>query len=539
VTPRLARWAPWLLAAAVAAAYANSMGGVFVFDDERWILRDVARTSPAQWRTLVAETSRPVLRLSLAANAWLAGTDPRAYHWVNGWIHLGAVLALYGVARRTALRLEGRARAWAVPGAFAVALLWAVHPLQTQAVTYVVQRGESGMGAAFLAALYAALRASEAAGRPRAAWCAAAFAAAALAMGTKEVAAVLPVVFVLYDRTFLAGSVAEALRARGVVHAALWAGTWGVLLGGLGAGTVFAGDFARPDLPAPGALEYLGSQPGVILHYLRLVVWPVPLVFDYGWPVADDPLRWGPAFAVVAGAAVASFAAWWRGSPAGFLGAAFFVLLAPTSSVVPIADLAVEHRMYLPLAPVLAALVWGAGRALAAAGRLEPRVALGVLAVAAAALGARTIDRNADYASAVSLWRGAAAARPENARAHYNLGTALRAAGQDAAAVAALERAVALAPTSPAWNNLGNALQGLGRLDEAAAAHRRAIDLDPSNLAAYYNLARDYQLLGRPREAAVGYRFVLREAHPRRDAERRALAAAHLAEVEASLAGVR
>ena len=175
-------------------------------------------------------SGRPVLNLSLALNYAVSGCDVRGYHVTNLAIHLAAALLLFGIVRRTLPRFRGcgggqqLARLQlATPLALAIALLWAVHPLQTESVTYIVQRAESLMGLFYLLTLYCFLRG---AGSARAIfWYAGSVLACLLGMATKEVMVSAPLVVLLYDRTFLAGSFREAWRRRWAYYLAL-AATW-------------------------------------------------------------------------------------------------------------------------------------------------------------------------------------------------------------------------------------------------------------------------------------------------------------------------
>src|SRR6185312_11084012 len=161
---------------------------------------------------------RPVLNLSLAVNYAISGPDPWSYHALNLAIHVGAALCLFGLIRRTA----GPALL-----AFAVALLWAVHPLQSEAVMYIVQRAESMMALFYLLTMYGFVRGLQ--GVHRTAWLAVSWTACLLGMGTKEVMVSAPVIVFLYDRTFAAGTFAEAWRLRKRYYLAL-AATWIPLL---------------------------------------------------------------------------------------------------------------------------------------------------------------------------------------------------------------------------------------------------------------------------------------------------------------------
>lgn len=526
---RARRWtlsAIALIVAAGVSAYSNSFEGEFVFDDLPAIRDnpDVRHAWPP-WRVVFSETlaSRPVLGLTLAANYALGGLDVRGYHAVNLAIHVLAAGVLFGLVRRT-LRLSalrerfGRA---ADPLALAAALVWMVHPLQTASVTYIIQRGESLMGLFYLLTFYAVLRAAESS-RPKG-WYAAAAVACALGMGTKQVMLTAPVAVLLYDRTFLAGTFREALRRRWGLYAAM-AASWLVLVPHLAAvGSWFVMGLmssARQGVdyrPLPTSWEYARSQVGVLVQYLRLAAWPSPLCVDYGWPVADTMGGILPP-AVVVGV-LAAAAAWGlaRRWAAGFLGAAFFLVLAPTSSIVSTEDPAFEHRMYLPLACVVvlavcgayAAGLWVLGRFVAAD---RPRRLLGwVLSAAAvlaavAALGCATVLRNGDYRTALGLWEDTVRKRPENPRAHCNLGSYLRDAGNLSAALVELNRALALRPHYPAaFNDRGKTYLALARPREAIEDFTRVLEAIPKFSEALYGRGTAYRMSSMFDEAIADY----------------------------------
>ena len=217
-----------------ALAYSNSLEGPCVLDDcgdievnpairESWpIWRPIARTVDDRLRI----HPRPVVMLSFAANYAFGGLDTRWFHVANVAIHLVSGLLLLGIVRRTLLLPQQQRYApWATLLALAVALLWTLHPLQTQAVTYIVQRYESLMGLFYLATLYAALRYATAVGSSAVGWGAASVTACLLALGCKEVAISAPLIVLLFDRAFIAGSFREAWRCRWPLYACL-AATW-------------------------------------------------------------------------------------------------------------------------------------------------------------------------------------------------------------------------------------------------------------------------------------------------------------------------
>jgi tetratricopeptide (TPR) repeat protein len=359
------------------------------------------------------------------------------------------------------------------------------------------------MGLLYLLTLYCFARSVDSA-RPRA-WRGAAFAACLLGMATKEVMATAPLMVLLYDRTFAAGSFREAWRRRSGFYLAL-ASTW-ILLAAL----VFATGGNR----AGSAGFNVGvSPPDYWLTHLGLGVWPHPLVFEYGPFRAHGLLAAAPyALVVLALAAVTAYALVRR--PAfGFLGAWVFVILAP-SSLVPVATQTMaEHRMYLPLAALTTALVLGVHRA-------SRRGGWAVLAVVAVALGYLTFQRNRVYASDLSLWTDTVARRPGNANARNNLGLALFHAGDGPGAVREYRAALALEPRYPGvLNNLGNALEAAGDRPQAIGAYERALALEPDYPAAHFNLAKALDDAGRAPEAIPHFEAVLRSSPNAADAHR-------------------
>jgi tetratricopeptide (TPR) repeat protein len=505
-------WTPVSVAVIVAAAlaaYANSFYGAFVYDDigfftkMDWLLRP-----EALWKGLPFSTD--VYNRSLTINYLLGGSDPWGYHAVNLAVHVAAALVLLGIVRRTLLsdRLRRHFGRDAAPLALAVALLWAVHPLQTESVTYVIQRRESMMGLFFLLTLYAVLRAT--ASHRRLAWYAAALLFCRLGMDIKHVMIAAPAIALAYDRTFLAGSWREALKRRGILYA-LMAATWLTVMRS-GVARLQTSGMGVPEL-SMSTWDYARSQLGVVAHYLRLSVWPSPLCLDYGWPVArawDDVLL--PAALIAALLALTAWA-FWRRPVWGFLGVWFFVILAPTSSFVTITFLAFEHRMYLSLAAVVATAVLAGyllgQRALARLAASErTRTVIGwslaaaLVAGTTAALGYTTARRNDDYRSEISIWEDTARKRPDNPLAHGNLGMALLKAGDADRAVEQLNITLQLGgTTAETFFNRGSAYQKKSDLDRAILDYNRAIQLKPDYAEAYANRGAAWQTKGRNDQA--------------------------------------
>lgn len=498
-----------LLVIATLAAYYNTFAVPFVFDDDEAIVNNPAirRLWPLDEVLLGGQdagmtgSGRPVLNLTLALNHAAGGDNVWGYHAVNLLIHVGAGLLLFGLVRRT-LRQPELAGRWAATGdavAFGTALLWLVHPLQTESVTYVVQRAESLAGFFQLLTLYLFVRGCATA-RPGG-WQAGSVAACLLGMGTKEVMVTAPLLVLLYDRTFVAASWRTAWRARRIYYGAL-AATWLPLLW-LVVRTGGRGDSAGFHTAVPAG-QYLFTQAAAVVHYLRLVVWPHPLVLDYGTALAGGLVDVWWQGLLLTGLAVAACLALMRRSAWGFVGVCFFVLLAPSSSLVPVASQTMaEHRMYLALVAPLVLAVAGLHARLGWRCRWI---------VAAAALGCLvlTVRRNEVYESRLALWSDTVAQRPDNARAQNNLAIELSSAGRPEEAVAHFQEALRLDPErGDARNNLANELLRQGRVDEAIAQYERALQTKSVDLLALGNLGVALMQAGRLPEAMARYEQVL------------------------------
>jgi tetratricopeptide (TPR) repeat protein len=486
---------PWLLALVGVLIYSNTFSNDFVFDDEPHIQLDESIRDLTDLPAIVAGSRRPVVKLTLALNYAIDGLNPAGYHAFNIMVHVLAALALFGLVRRILLasHLCDRFAPIAPWFAFSVALLWLVHPLNTQAVSYVIQRGESLMGLFFLLTLYGLVRSAtseSSAGQWR--WAVVCVTTCLLGMGTKEVMAVAPVVALLLDRAFLAGSLGEALRQRWGLYLGL-AATW-LILPLMGLSEVLADDqSAGFGLQLVTWWQYLLSQGEVILHYIKMAFWPHPLVFDYLWLPSWFTGRWGPSVALVA--LLLSVTAvgvvrntWW-----GFLGAWFFLILAPTSSIVPIADLAVEHRMYLPLLAIVVGVVAVMNALLHKTVQPSRRRILATLAVLvpAIALAATTLTRNLEYRSPITLWLTVTERAPLNPRAFHNLGSALFKADYRDQAMFAFERALEMVPNyAAAHNQVAIIWLDRGRLDLALPHFRQALEATPDDPEIAYNYGR-------------------------------------------------
>jgi len=479
------------------AAYRPALSGPFVLDDIVDIAHNPALTT--LWPPTVPMREggrlphRPLPYYSFALNRAVHGLDPWGYHAVNLAIHLanGCLLAWLttAAARRASARPHAPHAAWL--GA-ATGAVWLVHPLCTQAVAYVYQRMEIMAALAILATLCCFERGLRS---PRRwGWWGAAGVASGLGMACKETAVVAPVLVLLYDGLLVARPW-RVPRRRLAVHGLLFA-TW-IVLGIVVWDQHRVRGYAEFEGSALPPIGYLLNQPAVILHYLRLAAWPAGLCFDHHWQPAGSALAVLPACAVVAAAAAATAVAAWRGRAWAFLPAASFTLLAPTSSVMPVVDLCAEHRMYLPLATVVA------GAAIA----VHRLAGLRTLAVASAcvagALTAATAERCRLYGSREALWRDCIAKAPANPRAWECLGQAALDAGDRSAAEAAIGEALRLDPGhAPALLLMGNVLRDRDP-DAAIGWFRRALAARPRDVATLNNLGALLGMRGDPRAESL------------------------------------
>ena len=504
-----------MIVLAVVLAYANSLHAPFVYDDIPSIVDNETIRNLGDLRAVLAPpaangssvNSRPLVNLSLALNYAVGGLNPFGYHVTNLAFHVLAALVLFGLVRRTCLlpRLRDSHGELALPLAAGAALLWALHPLQTETVSCTIQRTEGLVGLFYLSACYCFVRTIDPAddGSSRRVWSCAAVAMCVLGAFTKEVIATAPVILFLYDRTFVAGSFKAAWQQRRLLYGAL-AASWVPLLGlvlanGGRGGTV---DFGQGGLIV---YYYALTQCMALGHYLRATVWPSGLVLDYGpYFVSGLAQVWWQAVLLLL-ALGATVHALWRRPVAGFLGAWFFIILAPSSSVVPLVTQTIaEHRMYLPLAAlVIPVTAWLC--------RCFDRRAWVVLGVLAACLGAVTVRRNADYRTSLSIWQDTVHKWPSNPRAHGNLATALLLENRTDEALTEAARAVALPPDFASTRLVyGTVLMETGRLAESVVQFEAALRLEPNHPVVHYNLGNALAGLQRFGEARSHYEQTLK-----------------------------
>ncbi|MDP3068831.1 MAG: tetratricopeptide repeat protein [Opitutaceae bacterium] len=500
---------PIAIIGSVLVAYGGALHVPFLLDGEPTIIenpsiRDIWALGDVLSPPATAGTGgRPLANLSFALSYAISGLEPWSYHALDLIFHALAGLTLYGLLRRTLLlpafspHFDHKTSTVA---AGMIALLWTVHPLQTQTVTYASQRTEGLMALFYMLALYCFIRGTEGRAKP---WHRLAVLACLLGIMCKEVTATAPLAILLYDRTFFAGTFSEALRLRWRLYAGLTA-TW-IPLVFLLVGVSERGVGFNLDVPW---LNYVLTQCEAVIRYLGLCVWPHPLVFDYGPAVAESLEAVFPEALMLA--TVLGIATWAviRRPVWGFAGAFCLLVLAPTSLVPVTGAPMAENRPYLPLAAIIAFFVITLHLI---HGRRPVRILCAVLVAFGITATAR---RNLDYQDATRLWTDTVRKAPGNHRAHSHLAKQLAdTPGREADALTHYRVALNLKPDDAAVHcNLAILLARRPETQAAALdSYATALRLKPNFAPAHYNLANLlFALPGRQADARVHYEAALR-----------------------------
>jgi hypothetical protein len=504
-------------------AYYPGMSADFYFDDEPNLLEVTAlhwgEVSFASIRRALEDSflpSRPVANISMALNHWFSGLDPAPYHWTNLVIHLCVGLTLYWVIRLFQKNYSD------IPGsqwiALLAVLLFLVHPLNIQAVTYMVQR------MTLLAALFVLLglgcyltgRCGAPTGR-RSRWFALTALCFLVAVGSKEIGLLLLPLLLLYELSFHRAEWCDryaALVGR-VGRPVVWVAGAMLLVTATAMGWQLFADHAYWSEIMPGrdfsGQDRLLTQGRVQFFYLSLLLWPSParLNLDHDILVSRSLLDPVSTSLTLAGLVlIVVFAIRWL--PArphlAFPILAYLMLHSVESAPINL-ELSYEHRMYLPMTMLALMLAMNVrpvgGRAVY--GRFAALLVIVIL------FGVFTYQRNQVWGDPVALYGDAARKSPGKYRPNYNLGTELGKVGRLDEARDALERALTIEPdNSKAHNQLANVHLLHGDPLSAERHYRLAVQYEPTNAEALYNLA---SLLGSQRrfaeQRAILEQFVL------------------------------
>ena len=512
-------------------AYWPGMKAGFYFDDLVNIV-DVRALHWTEWsvgavQRVAGEATMPsrfVSNLSFALNHLHGGLDPSGYHWTNLVIHLLVGVSLLWVAvllagegAQTTLKLEKK-----LFFALAACSIFLLHPLNIQAVTYVVQRMTVLSTLFVLLALGCYISARGRQGRQAVAWFAAGMICWLLALGNKEIAVVLPLVLVIYEACFYPVYWRDRIR-----RISQRVGRWRLLtmvlglvvLVGIGVGQLYyTSDLIRWNELLPGR-DYSGVQrmlteARIQFFYWGLFFWPEPsrLNLEHDFSLSISLFQpWTTAFAVLGWVAIAT-GVWWlarRYPRYGFplLGYGVFHLLE--SGPINL-ELVFEHRMYLPMA----FLVFLITNLLVDYCRGYRMISV-ALVLMLMPLSAATFERNQTWSEPLVFLRDCATKSPNKFRPWYNLGSELGKTGQFAEAELALNRALNVRlDHSMAHNQLGNVYLLTGRQPQAFVHYQYAVQYGPKNLEAIFNLATQYDARGERAEAVRLFEQFIKLAPP-------------------------
>jgi tetratricopeptide (TPR) repeat protein len=540
------------------SAYANTFTGTFNFDDMVAILVNPTVTKPEMFTlTHLLKGWRSVGDFTFALNYRVHGTRLFGYHAVNLAIHLTSACLVAALVRATfrtpwCLRFapgpEERAdlsRSGVLIGIFA-ALLFVSHPVQTQAVTYITQRYTSLATMFYLLALWLYVRARLASLPEGRRWmhvlglALLSLAVSLLAMKTKQIAFTLPFMMILYEFFFFSGSI----RNRFAILAFFLLSTFVIPLTQLTVTGNRLGIFEKlavisRETPSMGRVDYLFTQFRVIVTYLRLLVFPANQRLDYDYPIYHT--FWAmPVFCsfllLLLMVMLALFLLRASGKsahgepllpPALRLAAFgifwFFVTLSVESSIIPIADVIVEHRIYLPSAGLFIAFVALAVTGAISLGRKHRRIMHVISAMLMAVVllfAVLAYQRNKVWANDATLWEDNVAKEPNLARPLNNLAYACIRRNDPRRALELLVRANALSPGyTDTWLNICIALDRLGVYGDRFRYGMEMIDgqgkVMPQYLTQWFGLASNnlglaQDLLGDHREAIKSFEQALR-----------------------------
>jgi Flp pilus assembly protein TadD len=488
--------------------YASSLKGPFTFDDWYNIRNNEHLRVTNLWPTELLRAglssvlpTRLVAYASFAANYYLHEFDTFGYRLVNVFIHLTTGLLLYALVDTT-LRLPALSHRHYRHReiAFFVALIWLVHPLATQSVAYIVQRMNSMATMFYIASLLLFVRGRLQDGR----WAWAFFGASAisgfLALGSKENAATLPVVMLLYEWYFLQDLDGAWLRRRVLTGLGVLLALSLVVVAFMGTNPVQAllSEYDRYDFTMK---QRVLTELRVVLHYLSLILLPHPsrLSVDKDFALSDSLLA--PPTTMLSLLAVGSMLGLAVASARKERLLSFCVLwflgnLVIESSVYPL-EIIYDHRTYLPSIGVCVVIVLGA-----ASLRAPPWAGRAALALFATVLSLWTYQRARLWGDEVALWQDVVEKAPGLARARVNLGDAYWRTGEVESASLQFRQALGITSRYPrAQNNLGSVLIEMGRESEAVEHLSEAIRLDPEYMDAHYNLGVALGVLGQTDEA--------------------------------------
>lgn len=518
-------------------AYSNTFQGSFAFDDGRFIVKNPLVKDLSYFPNPLKITghnihyvfkSRFMAYFTFALNYKLHGFDVTGYHIFNLLIHIINALLLYHlviISFKTHFLNKSPIKGYSGYIALSAALLFACHPIQTQAVTYIYQRVASLATMFYLLSLVMYIKARLSSTSASTLTCyAVSFISAVLAMRTKEIAFTLPVMITVYEFMFLRGKIKTRLLYLVPILLTMLIipltlinldKPVGELIGDVSEATKIYSSASR--------LDYLFTEFRVIMTYIRLIFLPVNQNLDYDYPLYHSLFNPEVLLSFIfilslfgigiylfyryrdsaTHTRLITFGIFW-----------FFITLSVESSIIPIADVINEHRMYLPSAGVfllLSAAVFTVMEKLKARWvKIEALVVLSLLVIAVVLTGA-TYARNTVWKDEVTLWEDVVSKSPNKARGQNNLGVAYKSLGLIEKAIKQYQITIRLNPNSQkAYNNLGAAYHDQNLNDKAIKYFKIAIQLKPDFIEAHYNLGIAYISNGLAEKAIEHFKIAIK-----------------------------
>lgn len=523
-----------LLCLLVIIAYIPSFSGVFVLDDSVHILNHPNLVLVQDWQSWLLgffRLGRPIVDVSIYINHAISGFDTWSYHAFNLIVHLSSTVFVFLIVCHIQL-LKNKPN---LTLAFFIALIWAMHPIQTQSVTYIIQRAESLMGLFYLGTVFFSLLYFQTSKRL---WLILAVVAFYLGIGSKPIIVTAPVAVLLLQVFFYSNSWLQNIKKAKCLYGCFFLG-W--ILLGLQLGLAPLDNTAGFSVKNISPLDYFLSQFKVITFYIYQVVWPNQLALDYSWSMPKniflEIIIPGIFIGLLLAGGVYGFI---KRKIWGLLLLLYFLLLLPSSSFIPIKDIVFLHRLYLPLLLLVALFVYLLFCYL-------PRVVCYLaFLIVSIALATQTYQRNQVFQSEAGLWHDVLSKVPNNPRAQNQLGLHLYYLGDKKQAHIHFLKALEIEPENPgplmnvasyhmdledyekaseylnkaihmdptlmqAHFNLGIIAMRQDRMDEAGSYFKNAIELKPDYLDSYVGMAVVYLKTNRLAEAINAIDFVLRQ----------------------------
>ncbi len=524
----------------IVSSFANGVNGPFMFDDSRAIVHNPTIHHASLWQILTVyderpTSARPLSNLSFAIDRKLFGLNPKPYHWENIIIQV-IIAGLLFVLMRAILKiclptvhLNTMRRDWLAAG---MSLLWAIHPVQTECVLYITQRSEQFAMLSMVLGFYSLVKCQY-----HRRWLTVGFLCCFLGMFTKQTVLVLPLMLLLFDRAFIAGSFKACWSQRRLFYIACFAVciSYASLLMAVPSNPLSVGTHL-----GVSRMDYLLTQSQVITWYLRNLFWPTGICLYYNWPIVTDTADAMPTFMLIASLLAVSLLSLWKWPKLGTWLTGMFIVLGPTSSILPIvSEVASDRRVSLIIPLILFPAVVLLIRGLLRVTR-RPQLAMGSVMILLLAAGMFYVNQTSRlsvyYSNPIALWQHQTQQSPWPAGAWQMLGEHLEDEKQLAGAWQCYQQVLQLEPgwnmaqmglgtvyiklgrhdqamkilasqtdhpllAGVPYNAMGNIHKQKGELKEAALAYDKALEHDPDNLDYRLNRARVHNQLAQYQQA--------------------------------------